>query len=632
MTENWNIDNEPEGTVTKDKNGNIIRTTEKTTTPPAEKYPLPTGMLGSGTRLQLPRDPSILESILKPENKPQLDINNLMATVPERPLGAGYYTPIHQEPVQIGQTGGMSGVNLGTFGAAGTIFPMGLWDERRRSLLNAYQQRQSQMGQALQPNYWEADKTAAELQGIYNEHYAQEGNALAKEAAATGNIQQLSNPDLNTSFGKKVQAFHDNYKKIAALGIFAVDQANKILTDKSSMQWQKRIANNLKSGKITDINEIAKSSELLYKIGNYDAALQDRADALMKARDILPAKREDVEKAGFNYEEVLRSGNGAGVMKYVSTIKALDEGKFSNISQRLALEYSDMYNEKYKSLYGRDATQEEKIKEAKDDLKELVGRELSIGTTGFNPTNININNAKPDKAYVSAYVNAYNQNKEGITDLLTQAAEKLASGDFQGGRNVFNGMDKFTDDKGRKMLHFVNNSNDNMNSVIKWKAVGENPPIKQGAYVTKNLQQVYDDLVHLRGRQDKDALKVAKLLETNPPTKSINFQVSGINGVFIEPGRDKPVTYAALVDAKDRSILTKEPLNLSGIAPGWAFYLSAKKPKTSTDYMGNYDNDIDLSDINYSVYENLDYSPGQEASQYNMSSGQPSWEDLNAKK
>jgi hypothetical protein len=421
MTENWNIDNEGEKEVKKyDKNGKLVGTTVSDTTPPAEKYPLPTGMLGSGTKLELPRDPSILETILHPENKPQLDINNLLATVPDRPLGAGYYTPIHNDPTLMGYTEGQMPI----FGAAANIFPMGLWDERRRSLLNAYQQRQAQIGQAVQPNFWESDKTAAELQGAYNQAFADEGNSLSKEAAATGNIGQLSRPDLNTSFGKKVQAFHDKYKKIAALGIYAVDQANNILKDPKADQWQVRIANKLKFGDMSDTQEAAKTSELLYKIGNYDATLQDRADALMKARDITPVTEAEAIKMGYKMER-LPAGSGAGVLKYLTFKKALDEGKFDRQAELIGYDYQDMYNEKA----GQKLTPEQRTAMAKQDLSTYIGQELGIGTTGYTApgnTTFNYNEAKKKPTFMEDYRNFQINNDVTIKKELGDIASMVA--------------------------------------------------------------------------------------------------------------------------------------------------------------------------------------------------------------
>jgi hypothetical protein len=428
MTENWNIDNEGEKEVKKyDKNHNLIGTTVADTTPPAEKYPLPTGMLGSSTKLELPKDPSILETILHPENKPQLDINNLLATVPDRPLSAGYYTPIHNDPTLMGYTEGQMPI----FGAAANIFPMGLWDERRRSLLNAYQQRQAQIGQAVQPNFWESDKTAAELQGAYNQAFAEEGNALSKEAAATGNIGQLSRPDLNTSFGKKVQAFHDKYKKIAALGIYAVDQANNILKDPKADQWQVRIANKLKFGDMSDIQEAAKTSELLYKIGNYDATLQDRADALMRGRDIQPVTEEQALAMNIDpkWKEIIRSGNGAGVLKYLTFQKVAAEGKIDNVALRTGDDFGDMYEAKA----GRKLTPEEKASMAKEDIRAYVGNEIGVGTTGFNQTNntFNYNEAKKKPTVMEDYRNFQINNdvtiKKELRDISSMVAYDLTT-------------------------------------------------------------------------------------------------------------------------------------------------------------------------------------------------------------
>jgi hypothetical protein len=91
------------------------------------------------------------------------------------------------------------------------------------------------------------------------------------------------------------------------------------------------------------------------------------------------------------------------------------------------------------------------------------------------------------------------------------------------------------------------------------------------------------------------------------------------------------VTYKALANVGNASAWTGESADtrLDVIQPGWAYYMSSFKPTKA----GEEDDakKINLPKLDYTVYENLEYSPGQEASETSISPGQTSWEKLNYK-
>jgi hypothetical protein len=599
-----------------------------------KKYDITYGNPSGFTVSRIPE----LDEVIKPERgDPSLSISNLESTVPGQMPYPAYYRPVKETPMITGYTSGKSGVNIPIFDAPGNIFPMGLWDERRRSLLNAYRQRQAENTN----DYFSAPQVHAPVQTSINEAWIGDMQSLINRATNEGKKNDLRRP--YTKYGQEYLNMQNQYKTLAMTINRAADYASVILDPKNTDKfnpWQRKLANYITSGDYSNIEEYVSASKALYQIPDYNKRVMDEASQLIKSMDVRPITDDDIKKltllTGKTEEELIELKNLEGGHKLLSAIIAhsgVDEGRYENVAERITRDYEDMY----RATYG-DVTTEQMMQKAKDDIKSYIGEKYEIETRlASDPTRVNVNigngNERGDESIVGSYVNAYKTNESGFQQLLNNAANAMSEGGLNSARMVFKGMDSFVDKKGRKMFNYIPNYTDNENSVIKWKAVGETPPLI-GKTLTLSLKQVHDDFKH--NYNEKKAREIRKLIDKYGENYEVKFNITGINGVFLEPFRNKPITYNSLLNVSQSSSKwtggTGQPSkNLSIIQPGWEFQLSQVKKDDGLnldkreDEKGKIINDP----IDYNIYENLEYMPGRTASQYDVSPGQTSFEKLN---